>query len=175
MRRLIGLEGPIPSNPDRSPRWPDGVVGSIAHTTDACLAVVGRRASWRSIGVDIEPECGIDESLWDIICTPEELDLIRKEPSSVQAECVARVFVAKEAFYKWHFPQLKTVLDFQDACVQWSQDWCSFIVSAPQLTEPGGQSFRGGRVLSAEGYLIACCESRAETAALSLLRKNVNP
>ena len=160
IRRVIGVDRGIPSNPDRSPCWPEGLVGSIAHTTDACVAVVGRQGQWQSLGVDIEPDCGIDESLWDIICTPEELHLIRQAPLSGQALLVARLFVAKEAFYKWHFPQWKTMLDFQDVCVQWSDDWCDFAVSLRRAIQPVGVAFRGGRVLFTEGYLIATCASK---------------
>src|SRR5450432_2196927 len=42
----------IPSGPDRAPIWPDGVVGSITHVEDYCLAVVARQDRIASLGVD---------------------------------------------------------------------------------------------------------------------------
>ena len=40
----------IPSAPDRSPVWPEGLVGSIAHTHSTCVAVAGRRSEERRVG-----------------------------------------------------------------------------------------------------------------------------
>ena len=45
----------IPVGGDRAPNWPTGIIGSISHCQDICVAVVARRAaSVRAIGVDIE-------------------------------------------------------------------------------------------------------------------------
>ena len=156
VRRLSGIEAPIPSNKDRSPCWPEGIVGSITHTRDTCLVVVGLEKSWRSIGIDMEPDCGIDETLWDLVCTPDERSLLRERPASEQAAWVARLFVAKEAFYKWHYPQKKTVLDFQAVSVVWCPDGCKFSVSTCGTDFGSDEAAVSGCFWMIENSLIAC-------------------
>lgn len=165
IRRMIGREVSIPAHADRSPCWPAGIVGSIAHSGDVCLAVVGFQSSWKSIGIDVEDEQGIDEALWDIICTPDELSDVKREPPVRQARLVTRLFVAKEAFYKWHFPQWKTVLDFHDVQVRWRKDRTMFDVQTNRATPQCGEVLTGGQVLSSNGHLIACFLSRADLHA----------
>ncbi|MDP9020846.1 MAG: 4'-phosphopantetheinyl transferase [Actinomycetota bacterium] len=47
-------DGPVGQGPRRQPRWPDGVVGSIAHAGAWAAAVVaGEEHAW-GLGVDIE-------------------------------------------------------------------------------------------------------------------------
>ena len=140
VRRLSGIDAPIRANADRSPQWPDGFVGSITHTRDTCLVVVGREESWQSIGIDMEPAQSFDESLWEIVCTPGELHLVRQRSAFERAIAVTRLFVAKEAFYKWYYPQKKIMLDFQNVSVFWSPDESEFKVSScsPDFTEDFG-------------------------------------
>lgn len=157
MRRLNGTEAPIPVNPDRSPHWPAGIVGSISHTGDTCLAVVGHQESWLSIGLDIEPDLGIEESLWSLICTSEELRLVWQRPLPQQAAWVGELFVAKEAFYKWHYPQKFALFDFQDVSVHWSLDRQSFTVTAPDRIRLKSMERLVGQLLTIEDHVIAFC------------------
>ena len=170
IRRLIGTEEPIPANFDRSPCWPAGIVGSIAHTSDACLAMVGNQNSCLSIGVDIESNTGIEESLWEIICNSEEMRFIRDQKPSEQPLFAKKLFVAKEAFYKWYFAQKRTVLDFHDVIVHWCDNTCEFKVSACGSVDVDCINQCNGQILTLEGYLIAYCATpivhsyRLETA-----------
>lgn len=163
MQRLNWRATSIPSHADRSPCWPEGLVGSIAHTADTCIAVVGRRNPWVSIGIDIEPDRGIDESLWGIICTSDELQQLDELASASKALLVTRVFVAKEAFYKWHYPQHRTFLDFQDFSVKLEPNGPDFeIIPQPfcrdeRLLGPGR-----GQVFVVGGYVAACMASRVQ-------------
>lgn len=119
--------------------------------------VVGHQAYWPSIGIDLEPDQGIEESLWGIICTPRELYCVRQQPPSAQAAFVARLFVAKEAFYKWHYPLRKTMLDFQEVSVDWIHDGCSFKVNLSNLQTKNDIDVPEGRLIVLEGQLFACC------------------
>jgi enterobactin synthetase component D len=161
IRRLIGKEVSIPTHADRSPCWPAGIVGSIAHSGDVCLAVVGFQSRWRSIGIDVEDEQGIDEALWGIICTPDELNDVKREPPLLQARLVKRLFVAKEAFYKWYFPQWKSILDFHDVEVRWRNDRSAFDVDINRSVPQHDQFPTEGKVLNSHGHLIACFLSRS--------------
>jgi enterobactin synthetase component D len=156
MRRLCGIQASIPANPDRSPRWPQGLVGSITHTRDICLVVVGDSTSWQSIGIDMEPDCGIDQSLWETLCTPAEHLRLEQQPAAEQAAGVARLFVAKEAFYKWHYPIEQTILEFQEVSVAWGPGGSEFSASKcgspPRSDSPGVR----GLFWTLEGHLIAC-------------------
>ena len=156
MRRLNWLATAIPAHSDRSPCWPAGLVGSIAHSADTCVAVVGRQDAWVSIGIDIEPDRGIDESLWGIICTPDEQRQLEGQSPAKRASFVTKVFVAKEAFYKWHYPQYRTLLDFTDVSVKLEPNESGFLAvlrrcSAHECVVPGrGQLFTLG------GCVVAC-------------------
>jgi len=157
MRRIAQIEAPVLSNRDRSPRWPHGIVGSIAHTADTCLVVAGLLHEWKSIGIDIEPMSGIDESLWSIICTPEELERVRREPSSGRSLHVTRLFVAKEAFYKWHYPQSGRLFDFQEVSIHWGSHHLDFTVSARDSIRLEGMDALKGRMFTLENHLVAFC------------------
>ncbi len=159
MRRLNWLATAIPAHSDRSPCWPAGLVGSIAHSADTCVAVVGRQDAWVSIGIDIEPDRGIDESLWGIICTPDEQRQLGEQGPESRASLVTRVFVAKEAFYKWHYPQHRTLLDFNDVSVKWGRKGSGFEV-VPVSRNMHDSVARGrGALFSLCGCVVACFSS----------------
>lgn len=162
IRRLTGTEAPIPTSADRSPCWPAGIVGSITHDFDTCVAIVGDHNSWLSIGIDIESNTGIDESLWDLICTPEELHFVRCQKPSEQPVFAKRLFVAKEAFYKWHYPLRKTILDFQEVSVQWIHDGYSFKVGVSDHHIKNKIDIPEGRLIVLESQLFAYCIGPAQ-------------
>lgn len=118
MRYLGRGEAAIPANPDRSPCWPPGLVGSISHCRTTCVAVVALDRSWQSVGVDVEHDQGMPFELWGSICGPDELRRIRQMPVSIQGRWVTRVFCAKEAYYKWVYPRIQTILDFHDVVIE---------------------------------------------------------
>lgn len=156
MQRLNWPASAIPAHSDRSPDWPPGLVGSIAHSADTCIAVVGCRNPWASIGIDIEPDQGIDESLWGIICTPDELRELDAKGHRHMAVLVKRAFVAKEAFYKWHYPQHRIVLDFTDVSITWESNGSGFKVVSTSLDKQDSIAAGCGKVFSMCGSVVAC-------------------
>lgn len=154
MRQLNWPVTAIPVQLDRSPCWPQGLVGSIAHSADTCVAVVGRRDSWVSLGIDIEPDRGIEEPLWEIICTPDELRKMGERESSRLASLVTRVFVAKEAFYKWHYPQHRAFLDFLDVSVRWESNGSGFVVVSGATAECDSVFPGRGEILNPDGHVV---------------------
>lgn len=158
MRSLGRPALPVPVNPDRSPHWPAGLVGSISHCRDACVAVVALADRCQSVGVDVEPDQGIPSDLWPTICTPAELQRVSEMPEAVRARWVTRVFCAKEAYYKWVYPRLQCLLDFQDVEIGWASTVADarFEVhpqqeQARRLTPPG----LCGALLTCEGLVAA--------------------
>jgi enterobactin synthetase component D len=110
--------GEIASNPDRSPQWPDGYVGSITHTNGYVSAVVASSARVIAIGRDSE-RILTDENALEIqkvILRPEEVE--RRVALGLGAgEYVGLIFSAKESFYKALAPIVKRTFGFQDAQV----------------------------------------------------------
>jgi 4'-phosphopantetheinyl transferase EntD len=112
----------VPVGAGRAPVWPPEVVGSIAHSAEWCLAVVALRRHLEGIGVDLEPDLGLEPELWRKICTEDELAAIGRRPLAEQGRWVRRHFSAKEAIYKCQYPSSGLFLGFQDVEVAWSQD-----------------------------------------------------
>lgn len=153
MAQIGWLPVAIPSASDRSPIWPDGLSGSITHTHRACVAVVAPRAQIGFVGIDLEEDQPMDPALWDSICTSEERELVNKNPTEMRGSFVKRLFSAKEAFYKWQYPQTRRMLDFQDVCIAPSQTGFPErfrIILAQQHATPNIE----GRVLACHGHLF---------------------
>lgn len=91
----------VPAGPDRAPRWPEGVVGSITHDGGLCLAIVGRSEAWRAIGIDLERDAELSPEITAQIATEAELSALAPLP---RGRAAARVFSAKEAAYKAQYP-----------------------------------------------------------------------
>lgn len=118
---LLGVEAPsVIRGQIGAPKWPEGVVGSIAHTDDMAIAAVARSHAAQSLGVDCER-----------IMTPETAGNVR---GAVAAELVAGhdnvrwgglsdearvtcVFCAKETLYKCLNPRAGVFFGFDDASV----------------------------------------------------------
>src|SRR5205814_2684364 len=47
IEELCGMAHAVPVKPDRSPSWPEGLLGSITHTDHRALAVVASKASYQ--------------------------------------------------------------------------------------------------------------------------------
>jgi 4'-phosphopantetheinyl transferase EntD len=107
----------IPVSSDRSPVWPDGIVGSITHTRSLCAAVVAPSSAVSSLGIDIEDDLRLDVDLAGLIATDGE----RERPHDVEAtlgiDFVKLLFAIKEATYKAYYPVGRVMLAFGDVDV----------------------------------------------------------
>ncbi len=114
--------GPMPPNPDRSPPWPPGFVGSITHTHGGtperrwawCGAVVTRRDRLRAVGLDAEPEEAVGEEIFDRILGGTERRWLAGQPAVDQGVLARMVFSAKEAFYKAQYLESGAYLGFHE-------------------------------------------------------------
>ncbi len=110
----------IPMTVDRTPQWPMGVMGSITHCADVCLAAVVPSARVSGIGIDIEPATPLGRSLWPLVLCAEE---IARLESAAEAELLAKsIFVAKEAAFKAQYGKSRTVFGFDGLRIDWSGD-----------------------------------------------------
>ena len=101
-------------NADRSPRWPDGIRGSIAHTDDWCAVGVSNALSITAIGLDLESDATFAQELEAVICTDAERRWLRTFNRGEFGWLGPLIFSAKEAFYKCQFAVTQTQLNFTD-------------------------------------------------------------
>jgi 4'-phosphopantetheinyl transferase EntD len=154
----------VPHGPDRAPVWPAGVAGSISHTKGLCVAIVGRAHVWAGLGLDIEPDHGLDVALWSDILRPSETARIDDLPPGSQGSAAMAVFLAKEAAYKAQYPISRTLFAFQD--VEVGVDGERFVAvltrDVPGLAK--GTAIPG-QFCRADGYVAAFCAIRQVQAA----------
>jgi enterobactin synthetase component D / holo-[acyl-carrier protein] synthase len=118
--RELGVEAcAIPRAGDGAPAWPEGVVGTISHTRSVAIAVVGRRADYVGIGVDIEElDRRIREDITRLVCRPAEMDWVRGGNGT---DRLLMLFSAKESIFKALYPIERVWLGFSDAEVAWEE------------------------------------------------------
>ncbi len=116
----------IPSAPDRSPIWPAGIVGSITHCADLCIAITARQQTVQCLGIDIEPDTPLPPDMLSIICTAPERDWLAARPATKRAMLAKFLFCAKECAYKAIHPLTGKLITFQDMTVTPDADGTRF-------------------------------------------------
>jgi 4'-phosphopantetheinyl transferase EntD len=116
---------PIGCGVDREPLWPNGVVGSIAHTGTFAAAVVwlpNIEIEQQTAGIGIDAEhCGrLDPTIWPTVFTPPEIVRLEQEPPLSRDLMATCMFSAKEAVYKAQFPLTRRFLEFDEVAI-WMQ------------------------------------------------------
>ena len=110
--------GPIPRGTDRAPCWPQGAVGSIAHSEGYCAAVAGRRSQFLGLGLDAEHWQHVDASVWAVVAAARDRRHVDALPECERPRRRALVFSAKEAFFKAQYAVSGAWVDFHDASVE---------------------------------------------------------
>ena len=85
----------LPRLADRAPAWPDGVVGSISHCEGFCGAVVGWKARFAGLGLDVEQPHRVHRQLWPHFTTEAEREALGALPPERSDVRAAVVFSAK--------------------------------------------------------------------------------
>ncbi len=147
----------LPPDPDRVPRWPRGVVGSISHSGGFCAAVAAREAELGALGVDLEETGPLERPIGQRICAPAELAAIEALPGADAGTWARLAFSAKEAFYKAYFPAARTRLGFLDVHLEVDAVGRRF---EARLIRPDAPALLGRRELTGRfalpGELICC-------------------
>jgi 4'-phosphopantetheinyl transferase EntD len=181
LARLGFPRSPLLSGTAREPLWPQGAVGSIAHSGGTCAAAVARACEFLSLGIDLEPDEPLDIKLWRLVATPRERERLSRregEPREPPARAgppegpisaagdgqgaggsAKLLFSAKETFYKCQYPATRQLLDFQDVEVEvLARDGESEGVFRATLLRPAGALARGagfrGRFARRNGLLF---------------------
>jgi len=117
-RALAGLgwpAQPILRRADRTPVWPDGVIGSLTHCRGYRAAAVARQGTLWAIGIDAEPAEPLPARVLDRISSAAErtalADLTRQAPDIPWDRLL---FSLKEAVFKAWYPATQRGLGFGD-------------------------------------------------------------
>lgn len=113
---------------------------------------------WKAVGVDVEPDQDLPRELWDSICRPHELERVSVLPEPVQARWMMRIFSAKEAYYKWVYPQTHRILEFHDVDIFMKPTMDNTEFSAHPVYN-NGNTIRpetvGGRLVIEQGMIVS--------------------
>ncbi len=121
LARLGFPDAAVPVGPDRSPVWPEGVVGSISHTSDLCVVAVARQSQTGSLGIDVEPEGPLDDETLSGICTARELEGLGRLSEAGRGLAARRLFSAKESVFKCQYPVTGAMPDFRDVEIEFDR------------------------------------------------------
>ncbi|MDK3019173.1 4'-phosphopantetheinyl transferase family protein [Pseudodonghicola flavimaris] len=133
---------------DRAPVWPAGVVGSISHCSNACVAVLARAGRLSALGIDLEEEVALPLDLIPAICTPAEAARLALLPPARRGLIAKVIFSAKEAAYKAQFPLSGRLFGFQTLEVRLEPETGRFSADFLQDIPP----FRSGTRL--QGHFV---------------------
>ena len=127
--RQIGVDHadrPILADEHGAPRWPEGVAGSITHTTGWTGAVAarrGRRSGIASLGLDAEVAAPLPDGVLDVVASgAERAALAHLGRSGTDVPWDAVLFAAKEAAYKAWYPLTGIVLHHEQVAVVLAPD-----------------------------------------------------
>lgn len=107
----------IPKGPVGEPIWPEGFVGSLAHTEGFAVAVIARTSTCVALGIDVEPALPLPGDAAELVLLDEERSWVAslqdREPGAGRI-----VFCAKECVHKAIHPLTGTWLDFPEVHIE---------------------------------------------------------
>jgi 4'-phosphopantetheinyl transferase EntD len=128
----------IPIGAGGEPIFPQGVVGSLSHTSRHAAALVSRADRHESVGIDVGDARTLGKAAERLMTTAEIALLMAKGWASTEAQAQNMVFEAKEALFKCQYPLTqKHDLDFNEVMLIAHRDsagLCGQLAAAePQL------------------------------------------
>jgi len=158
LSRLGAPGGPVLRAADRSPIWPEGVVGSITHTRDRgrgfCGAAVARASVVRAVGIDAEFDEPLEKKLWRRVLTKREAAWISARPEAEQGFLGMLVFSAKESVYKCQYTLSQEFLEFAEVELEPPGDAAFRAVLRREAAPFAAGHVFSGRYVRREGYLV---------------------
>ncbi|PRA21801.1 4'-phosphopantetheinyl transferase family protein [Pseudomonas poae] len=144
---------------DRAPVWPGHISGSITHSTGHAAAIVGHKAQWRGLGMDLENVLSLEraERLAGEILTVDEMQRMALVSPEQIALLVTLTFSVKESLFKALYPIVQKRFYFEHAeVVEWSE---SGAVRLRLLTDLSGEWCDGaelvGQFAVVDGQLLS--------------------
>jgi 4'-phosphopantetheinyl transferase EntD len=131
----------------REPLWPEGFVGSIAHSDGLVVVALARGEHYAALGIDLEPNQPLPQDILNHVALPGETS---------GAPAPRAIFVVKETFYKAHNHLHGRFLDFPDVRVHFSGDeWNATELDAPM--DAIGPTTFGGFTATTSEWVAAFC------------------
>ena len=100
---------------ERKPNWPASIVGSISHTQDLAVALVGFKQDFQGVGIDILSKFAVTDKVRDRVLLEQERKFVFERENE---DWQTKLFCAKEAIYKACNPETSEFLGFKDVRVQ---------------------------------------------------------
>lgn len=146
--RTLGFEDtPIMHDQNGAPLWPQGIVGSITHSTTHAAATIAQDSRLRGLGIDMETVSRVSPAIANKILTESELTTLQCHPDPAeQQRQLALLFSAKESIYKCLHPLLQCRIGFEDARIKYEPDQRSIKIlmdTRIQSALPGVEHLRG--------------------------------
>ena len=110
----------------KAPVWPNGITGSLSHSSGLALAVVSDSPPILGLGVDLEKaNRTIDPKIESHICTQDESEDLHSLHSNNRAIRLLLTFSAKESLYKCFYAKIPmNLLRFKNVSLKWeSNTW----------------------------------------------------
>jgi 4'-phosphopantetheinyl transferase EntD len=104
----------LPRMEDGRPRWPEGVIGAITHSTRWCAAAATSAKEIVGLGLDIEELGRLSFGSAARVLSSAELDATERRSLDADA-CRTVMFSAKESIYKCLYPLVLRYIDFDEA------------------------------------------------------------
>ncbi len=120
---------PVLTGDRNEPVWPDGLVGSITHTSNYAAAAIAHKSKILSLGLDAEPNEPLPHKVLSRISDTEEFNWVQNTKGKEIAHPGKLLFSAKEATYKAWNSVTKEWLGFRDAHVTFHLENQTFTVS----------------------------------------------
>ena len=103
LRALAYPDTEVARGPSREPVWPAGVIGSISHTDDYCVAAAVRTTHLASVGIDAERKKPLSPGVVAKVCDEDELQQMAVLPEKLRTLFPVVLFSAKESLFKCLF------------------------------------------------------------------------
>jgi 4'-phosphopantetheinyl transferase EntD len=121
-REALGRLGITPAaigrGPERDPRWPSGIAGSITHCPGYRAAAVAPITAVAGVGIDAETHAPLPAGVGRSVTVPSERAMLAAMARTDPGVCWDRLlFSAKESIYKAWYPVTGRRLGFREALV----------------------------------------------------------
>jgi 4'-phosphopantetheinyl transferase EntD len=143
---LRGLKG--------EPLWPEGIVGSITHSSGYCASAVAPMENCASLGIDAEPNQPLPDGVLKLIARERERDWISTLNDG--ETCWDRLlFSIKESVFKTWYPMERSWLDFSEAEIEVDADKRTFQATLLRATSICPQVIHG-RFRATSSIILTC-------------------
>jgi 4'-phosphopantetheinyl transferase EntD len=122
-----GIEAvPVLRNADRSPRWPEGIRGSLTHSRNLAAAAVSTTLA--GVGIDLEQQGRLSAAAATRVLTAGESVMLQKLDGDFRW-LATLAFSAKEAVYKAIYPSVGLYIGYREVTVALQPETATFSAS----------------------------------------------